>query len=76
MMLINLDFDGVFVDSLSQLVTCASQVRDGLSPGVRGQFLRLLAVGAVVLLDSGSGPKYIHRSSIREIAAAIDRRPV
>jgi len=24
MMLINLDFDGVFVDSLSQLVTCIS----------------------------------------------------
>jgi hypothetical protein len=38
-MLINLDFDGVFVDSLSQLVTCASQVRDVLSPGVRGQFI-------------------------------------
>ena len=33
------DFDGVFVGSLSQLVTCASQVRDVLSPGVRGQFL-------------------------------------
>jgi len=37
---------------------------------------RLLSVGPVVLLDSGSGPKYIHHKLIIEIAAAIDRRPV